>query len=364
MLLTTAVRRNNMFTATRRQFLDAYRQGVELQRNNHTKNFYNTLTQELETVEARLRLDKYNVLVGLLTDMPEDMSYTSFRIPKASGGTRQIDAPNDALKSLQQDVLRTLQQDMHILTHDCAYAYCEGRSHYDALVTHQHANARWFLKLDIENFFPSTTKDVLLEQLANIWPFADTAIFDEELTKKIVDISLLNGVLPQGSPLSPFLSNLVMLAFDKRLSHLLAEKQLCYTRYADDILISSPYDFRFDAIVSMVEQCFMDCNLPYAIKRSKTRYGSCSGRNWNLGLMYTHDQRITIGSQKKKRLNAMVHDYFNNTDQWTKQEVQELVGQLGYLSTIEPEYYKTMLTKYEQRTAQRLSALVKESLRA
>jgi retron-type reverse transcriptase len=288
--------------------------------------------------------------------------YIQFRIPKASGGTRLIEAPAEELKTLQKEITDILQNGYKILPHNAAYAYTRGRCAYDALVTHQRSKARWFLKIDIKDFFPSITAEVLKDKLPQIYPLN---WLDESSLDKLIDIATNeHNVLPQGSPLSPLLSNLIMVGFDLALSSKLRRfefQSYTYTRYADDMLISCPYTFEYNKIVEVIEELFTEFNLPFTISKHKLRYASSAGRNWNLGLMYNKDLKITVGTKRKKELHSLLNSFVVEYP-WDIQPTQELIGKLGYLKNVEPDYYNTLINKYETKYNVNIASMFKEIL--
>lgn len=312
------------------------------QHQPYSKNFFNIRTFIAEPRDCNM------MLLENLLQREYTKEYIQFRIPKASGGTRLIKAPVNDLKDLQAELTSMIQNVYGVLPHDSAYAYTRGRCAYDALVTHQRKNARWFLKIDIKDFFPSITTDVLKKTLPQVYPLNWLA---EEQMDRLIDIATDEGSLPQGSPLSPLLSNLVMIEFDKIISSKLRRyknQSYTYTRYADDMLISSAYDFKFQDIVDLIESVFKDLELPFTISRHKLRYASKAGRNWNLGLMYNQDQRITVGTKRKKELHSLINSFVVEYP-WDVHSTQELIGKLGYLKNVEPDYYRTLINKYEQK---------------
>ena len=319
----------------------------DTERQKYSKGFFNTRTYHVDNPQRMYMgtVSDYAITNSLI--IPRE--YTHFRIPKSSGGTRLIEAPSDRLKQAQRRIADMIMIDYKVLPHNAAYAYTRGRCAYDSLVTHQRHNARWFLKLDIKEFFPSTTKELLKTKLKDIYPLCllnDTAM--EALTHIATNE---DNVLPQGSPLSPLLSNLVLLEFDLKLSTKLRNfnhQKYTYTRYADDMLISCAYDFKYQDIIDTIEELFRELNLPYAIARHKTRYASSAGRNWNLGLMYNYEQKITVGSKRKKELHSLLNSFVVEYP-WEKQPTQELLGKLAYLRNVEPDYYNNMVNKYNDK---------------
>jgi RNA-directed DNA polymerase len=319
----------------------------EVQGALHSKGFFETRTFKTDNTRVKV------LAAGKLLATAQDRSYSTFRIPKQSGGTRIIEAPNPELKIVQSSIAQTIQYDYQVLAHNAAYAYSRGRCAYDALVTHQRANARWFLKVDIKNFFPSITSTVLAAKLPDIYPLN---YLPQYAINNVIRLAVNDRCqLPQGSPLSPLLSNLVMIGFDHDLTKELRRyhgQTLTYTRYADDMLISCPYEFKFQDVLATIQSLFTKHALPFTLNHEKTRYASMAGRNWNLGLMYNKDQQITVGTKRKKELHSLVNSFIVddiNGEPWSSTEVSELIGKLGYLKNVEPDYYQTLVGKYERK---------------
>ena len=128
------------------------------------------------------------------------------------------------------------ENNLRVLFHDAAFAYVKQRSCKDALIRHQQAQSKWFLKLDIKDFFPSCNTEFIHKQLSKIFPFSeiykDPLVQRNSLMENIIDICLLNGSLPQGTPMSPLLTNLLMIPLDYKIQHFLWKvngKKFVYT---------------------------------------------------------------------------------------------------------------------------------------
>lgn len=281
--------------------------------------------------------------------------YERFYIPKHSGGFREISAPQGQLKIVQTLLKDFIQDKMNVLSHDCAYAYIKGRSTKQAVERHQENCSKWFLKIDISDFFPSCDGDLIYNSLLNLYPFTYLQERQnyEEVMKTLINACLLNGVLPQGSPASPLLSNLVMVSVDYHLNLYLRKNQFIYTRYADDILISSQYSFNWGELQDKVEALLSETSKGrWKVKKQKTRYGSASGRNWNLGLMLNKDNEITVGHKKKKLFKVMLNNFvncYNACDNIPKEAIQQLQGLYSYYVNVEPTYFKDLVDTYSMK---------------
>ncbi len=318
-----------------------------------------TRTYAQETLSERVRrfadVDKlilslmdFNRKTEKLRNQPRKQLYYEFYIPKKSGGLRKIDAPNEDLKAALRDLKKIFEKEFGALYHTSAFAYIEGRSTVAAMERHRENESKWFAKYDLSNFFGSTTKEFVLRQLSMIFPFCEvmkSSTGKREL-ETAIDLCTLDNVLPQGTPISPMLTNLVMIPIDYTIAKALREfptgdghtQRFIYTRYADDFQISSRYDFKFREIEAFIRKTMEDLGAPYVMKPEKTRYGSSSGSNWNLGLMLNANNEITVGHKKKRQLQAMIASYIMDSQkgvEWDLHDVQVMDGLIHYYSNVE-----------------------------
>ena len=126
-----------------------------------------------------------------------------------------------------------------------------------------------------------------------------------------------------------------MVANDVAITKYCKEHGLVYTRYADDILISSRVSFDWETVQRDIQSILQN----YEIKEEKTRYGSYNGRNWNLGLMYNNQGEITVGHAKKQLVKNMIHNYITKEEYKTPEYYYKLIGIVGYCNYIEPQYF-------------------------
>ena len=329
-----------------------------------SKNIGNTKTYCLEELPEKLhrainksalinKLKEFNQSVDHLRTVDRAKLYYSFLIPKKTGGTRRIDAPNpelmDALRSLK--TLFETSFGAKVLYHTSAFAYIEGRSTIDAVKRHQANESRWYAKFDLSNFFGNTTMEFTMQQLSMIFPFSEIIKIPEGRVEleKALDLAFLNGGLPQGTPISPLITNIIMIPIDFKLKKALRDfdgKYHVYTRYADDFIISSRYDFNFRNVEKLIADTIVDSGAKFRLKPEKTRYGSTAGRNFNLGLMVTSENRITIGNAKKRQIEMLMRNYaidVKNGNRWNLSDVQVFAGQLSYLRMVEPDVFERIV---------------------
>jgi len=277
-----------------------------------------------------------------------DLSYKEYKIPKTTTGYRTISEPNETLKAIQTAIAKQLNDMVH--THDCCYAYVKGRSCKDAIIKHAQKNTKYFYKFDLKDFFTSITADIIKETFKQIYPLC---YLSSESVNKLITIACYKTGLPQGSPLSPILSNLIMIPFDYKMYYSIKHFDGVYTRYADDMLISFPKKFEIKFIEKIICKHLKQNNY-YSIKLNtdKSRCGSINGSNWNLGLMLNKDRNITLGAKEKKRIKAMLNNFildFTNGNKWSIIETQSLQGTLNYFANIEHEYQQYVVKHFEKK---------------
>ena len=170
--------------------------------------------------------------------------YRTFIIPKKSGGQRTINAPVDGLKR----ILRSLNYIVQALTrpHNAATGFVLNRSIVDNALRHTDKN--YVYNIDLKDFFHSFDRNRV--KLGFMYPPFDLRGDREPLafllaclcTHNIEEGGITRRVLPQGSPVSPTLTNLLCMKLDRRLTGLAKRFSLTYSRYADDISFSSKHN--------------------------------------------------------------------------------------------------------------------------
>ena len=348
-------------------------------------NTTNTRTYEVpfltEYMERKFRFDirhlveklrEFNDATASLRSVPRHSLYEEFYIPKRSGGLRRIDAPCPELMDALRRLKTIFEEDFRALYHTAAFAYVKKRSTIDDVKRHQANESRWYAKYDLHNFFGSTTLDFMVRQFSMVYPFSEVVKSKYGLSQLMtaLELATLDGGLPQGTPISPLITNIMMIPIDYKLSNKLRnfEKQrFVYTRYADDFLVSSRYDFSYREIEKLMVDTLQEFGAPFSINTKKTRYGSTAGSNWNLGVMVNANNEITVGYQKKRQFKAMLTSYVldrRNGTAWDKHDIQIMEGLRSYYRMVEKDTIDEIVSKIGTKFGVDIPALIKEDLRA
>jgi RNA-directed DNA polymerase len=158
-------------------------------------------------------------------------------IPKPEGGVRKLGIPTVLDRFIQQAVMQVLQRRWDRTFSESSYGFRPGRSAHQAVAQAQQYIAEgygWCVDLDLEKFFDRVNHDKLIGQVAKrvedkrllklIRAFLNAGVMENGLVGPSVEGT------PQGGPLSPLLSNLVLDALDRELER----RGLRFVRYADD----------------------------------------------------------------------------------------------------------------------------------
>lgn len=172
----------------------------------------------------------YEMFTFLLYRKPAAGRYKSFTITKKNGQPRLIEAPIKPIRSMQRrlaDVLLEIYR-----PRKAVFGFVGGRSIVGN--AEAHTNRRWILNIDIKDFFHS----IHFGRVAAIfqgWRFK----FNKELATVLAHLCCYEGRLPQGAPTSPVLSNIACDHLDAELTSFARQHGCRYTRYCDDITIST-----------------------------------------------------------------------------------------------------------------------------
>ena len=304
-----------------------------------------TRTRELYQHCARMFMHNFGRTLRSYASLDMGDYYEHFRIPKRSGGTRPIDAPNPTLKATMEEILHWFNT-QPIYPHANAFAYVTGKTHADAARKHAKTGNKYYLKLDLHNFFGSCNQNFLIQRL-NMDPFF--AQFEEADLRRFVHFCTLNNGLPQGTPLSPWLTNIIMRPFDHDITSFCRTHEVTYTRYADDM------NFSFNSNKRMGEDICREVKrllqgTPLQLNEEKTSLTTLAGQTHVLGLTISNTSKVTVNNKRKEICRATIWDVLNNETNWSSAEASQFLGQLNYFIQIEPDYFNDLIQRYVKKT--------------
>lgn len=271
------------------------------------------------------RLSKYN-----------DNFYKSFQLPKKTGGFRIISCPSKDMKAVQAWILRNILDQIHVA--DSATGFRTGKNILDNAKYHE--GNRYFLCLDIENFFPSI-------QYAKVYTIFKTIGYNTHISHIFASLCTCRGKLPQGGVTSPALSNIICIRLDHRISGYVGKRNVAYTRYADDMTFSSLSPGRLVGIKRVALKIIRDEG--FELNERKTRFlGPCRQRKVT-GLIISDDS-LGVGKKRKRILRATIHRLVTaDLSEIERQRLRNHIdGWFAYMNSVDPKGFEQLKT-YEER---------------
>lgn len=183
----------------------------------------------------------WNLSYSKVISMISKTEYIQFSIPKKNGIRTITSLPQTShLYILQKNLNKYFLEKQKLPV--CAKGFIKGENYISYL--EPHIGAKYYLRIDIQNFFPTITKESIKNEFSNFISF-ETDDDKEKILDLISDVTTFKGTLPQGIPSSPMISNIIMARIDQRILKYCQALGISYTRYADDMLFSSLYfDFK------------------------------------------------------------------------------------------------------------------------
>jgi hypothetical protein len=280
--------------------------------------------------------------------------YKVYTIPKRTSGHRVIAQPSKELKEYQRKYMEIQQLPIH----DLAMAYRKGVSiKHNALA---HKNNPYLLKLDLENFFNSISNKLF-------WKVWDSTLpLPPDKDKKTLENLLFwcpskttGGalVLSIGAPSSPLVSNFFMYQFDCIIGKLCVEKEIVYTRYADDLTFSTKHKDSLFILPELVKEKLAELfGGAIRINRKKTRFSSRAHNRHVTGITITNDGFLSLGRKRKRYIKHLVHQV--QLSKLDTENRQHLRGLIAFAKHVEPMFVQSLKRKY---TSKLITQIIEES---
>lgn len=301
----------------------------------------------IEHVQSDFSLSRQDARVLIFTAA---YRYKLHYIEKRHGrGKRLIAQPTAEIKLLQRWAVEKYVDQLPI--HKAATAYRSGVSIKDHASIH--AENRYLLKLDFQDFFPSILGKHFLMHLKSHASIADD---DANLLMRLLfrlDRETQQYVLSIGAPSSPAVSNTIMYDFDNTLTNYCKKHDIVYSRYADDLALSSSKPKVLDDAFLFVKQLCRDMPYPrLQLNDAKTVFTSKKYRRQLTGLILTNDGKASLGREKKRLIRSMAYRF--SIGEISQEQVPHLRGLLAFAFSIEPLFFSSINRMIGEEAFQRL----------
>jgi len=256
----------------------------------------------------------------VLYKIPTAKKYTSFEIPKRGGGKRLLKAPEPRLALLQRRLANLLYEcldELKVGSPPLRRSLAHGFERKRSIITNAnlHKRRRYVLNLDLENFFPSINFGRVRGFFLKDKHFA----LQPKVATILAQIASHENELPQGSPCSPVVSNLVGHLLDSRLARFAKTHKCTYSRYADDITFSTSRKDFPPELAFLVPGTTAEWQLGpelrekiehtgFKINNEKTRMQFRGSRQVTTGLMV--NEKVNIRQEYWRAARQMCHALF------------------------------------------------------
>lgn len=254
--------------------------------------------------------------------------YRKFSIRKSDGSPRTLVEPLPSLKEIQNWILESILSEIPVSKF--AKAYVKKRSLIENVKYHKGKEA--VLTLDIADFFTSVSFDKIEQIFLSIG-------YSSNISNLLAKLTTYNESLPQGAPTSPYLSNLVLRDFDEIIAAYCIDRNVRYTRYADDLTFSG--DFTCLDGVERIVQIELD-KLELRLNPNKTKLRGRGERQMVTGI--TVNEKAQIPKFERNRIRIEVYylekfglkSHLEMTDNQRGNYLHHLLGKINFALHINP----------------------------
>jgi RNA-directed DNA polymerase len=283
-------------------------------------------------------------------------SYKVYSIPKNSGGYRIIAQPAKETKFLQRWLISNVLHKLPVSKN--ATAYAKGASIKKNAIPH--AKNNYLLKMDFKDFFNSITHKQVKKHL-KLKLDLDTK--EAELISRLACVRYKKATiecLSVGAPSSPLISNSIMFDFDVILDNWCKDNAVVYTRYADDIVLSTNRKDFTNIIENKVKEILKSFSkLGLTLNDKKTTHLSKKHNRSVTGLTISNDGKVTIGRNRKREISKSIFLYSKGL--LKPSEIDTLQGLLGFAKHIDPLFIHKLERKFEYKLLHEIFSHRKEN---
>lgn len=280
---------------------------------------------------------------------PIDANYVRHPFSKKGKG-REVVSPNEQLRHYH-DFLRVFLFDFLPINEHVVYSYRKRVSAYDAVILHARSNH--FFLCDIQDFFPSLNRSLVKQTIMSgrtRCPIADLDLWLE----RILDLVCVDDAIPVGFSTSPAISNAALLPFDNAFSDFCRANGLVYTRYSDDILVSSDDLTAMKGTEDVLSRLLIEVfrgDLKLNPNKSKLLHKGAKIRL--LGMVLLPNGTVSVDSTVKAEIEVLIHFYItdrakfaNRVDGGEQKAEARLAGLLNYVNTVDKRYLDKLRRKF------------------
>lgn len=260
--------------------------------------FLGSPIRDIDHLAEVLDIDTQEILYAI--QIEDEAKYSSRTIAKKDGRERTVYNPKPIFRKIQRRIKNRIFTQISWPDFVFGSIPADENSHDFIECAQKHCLAQAVLKLDIEDFFDNITQE-LVENI-----FESFFRYPSDISKILAILCCVDLKVPQGGITSSYLASLALHSLEENLFLRMKSKKLTYTRYVDDITISSKNrDFNFESIINIVENLLNNINLPLNRKKIEVnRFSSIP--------LTVHNIRIDFKTPRYdkseiKKIRAAVH---------------------------------------------------------
>lgn len=257
-----------------------------------------------------------------------DKYYSYKKISKKNGEQRTICIPSYTLCIVQRWILKEILD--KILPTSRAMAFRKGSEYGHKQNAIYHSRTLYGLKLDLKDFFPSISSNKVYTVFSNLG-------YNRFAATILTNLCTLNGKLPQGSPSSPALSNLICISLDKRFIGLCEKHGIHYSRYADDMYFSCDNKDLLFRIFPFV--CKIIENEGFILNKNKIQFQTPSNKKQITGITVCMNKNNDFFELKApKELKSKIREeIYICLISGNYEKRDHILGEIAYVNYIEKE---------------------------